>query len=204
MATRAEIEEAIAVARDAGTTQLALLKCCSAYPALPEEMNLRCIPDWTGAFGCPVGLSDHTLPIAVPVTAVALGACIVERHFTLSRSDPGPDSAFSSEPAEFKAMIEAIRTAEKSMGELRDGPTEQEAKSRVFRRSLFVVDDIMPGERLTNENVRSIRPGYGLHPRYLPDVLGRVAARHLVRGTPLTVEDLQPALAPLESSPREL
>ena len=191
MATRAEIEEAIVAARDAGVTQLALLKCCSAYPALPEEMNLRCIPEWAREFGCPVGLSDHTLPIAVPVTAVALGACIVERHFTLSRSTPGPDSAFSSEPAEFKAMVQAIRVAEKAAGEVRDGPTAHEGKSRVFRRSIFVVKDIKAGELLSAENVRSIRPGYGLHPRHLPEVLGRVAARDLASGTPLSLADVR-------------
>jgi N-acetylneuraminate synthase len=193
MATLAEIQEAIVAARDAGAQQIALLKCCSAYPAPPEEMNLRCIPEWGRDFECPIGLSDHTLPIAVPVTAVALGACIVERHFTLSRSTPGPDSAFSSEPGEFKAMVEAIRVAEKALGELRDGPTEQESKSRVFRRSLFVVMDIKAGDMLTPQTVRSIRPGYGLHPRHLTEVLGRVAARDLASGTPLTFEDLRPA-----------
>ncbi len=185
MATLAEIDEAVRTVREAGCEQLALLKCTSAYPAPPEEMNLRTIPHLAQAFGVPVGLSDHTLGIAVPVAAVALGACIVEKHFTLSRDVPGPDSAFSLEPHEFKAMVEAIRVAEKALGEVRYEVTEREAASRVFRRSLFVVRDVKAGEVFTEENVRSIRPGYGLHTRYLDEVLGRRAARDIERGTPL-------------------
>ena len=185
MATLGEIEEAVQAAQRAGATQIALLKCTSAYPAPPEEMNLRTIPHLAEAFGVPVGLSDHTLGIAVPVAAVALGACIVEKHFTLSRDVPGPDSAFSLEPHEFKAMVEAIRTAEKALGEVRYEVGEQEAKSRVFRRSLFVVKDVKAGEVFTEENVRSIRPGYGLPPKFLKEVLGRRAARDIKRGTPL-------------------
>lgn len=186
MATLAEIDEAVQAARKAGASQIALLKCTSAYPAPPEEMNLNTIPHLAKAFGVPVGLSDHTLGIAVPVAAVALGACIVEKHFTLSRSIPSPDSAFSLEPQEFKAMVEAIRTAEKALGEVRYEISGQEARSRVFRRSLFVVKDMKEGEIFTEENVRSIRPGYGLHPRHLKDVLGRRAARDTKRGTPLS------------------
>jgi len=186
MATLAEIDEAVQAARRSGASQIVLLKCTSAYPALPEEMNLRTIPHLSEAFGVPVGLSDHTLGIAVPVAAVALGACIVEKHFTLSRSIPSLDSAFSLEPQEFKAMVEAIRTTEKALGEVRYEVSEQEAKSRVFRRSLFVVKDMKAGEVFTEENVRSIRPGYGLHTRHLKDVLGRRAARDIQRGTPLS------------------
>ncbi|RLB37249.1 MAG: pseudaminic acid synthase [Deltaproteobacteria bacterium] len=185
MATLSEIEDAIRAARNAGATQIALLKCTSAYPAPPEEMNLRTIPHLAEAFGVPVGLSDHTLGIAVPVAAVALGACIVEKHFTLSRDIPGPDSAFSLEPHEFKAMVEAIRTAEKALGEVRYELGKQEAKSRVFRRSLFVVKDMKAGEVFTEENVRSIRPGYGLPPKFLKEVLGRRAACDIKKGTPL-------------------
>jgi pseudaminic acid synthase len=185
MATLAEIDEAVRTAREAGATQIALLKCTSAYPAPPEEMNLRSVPHLAQAFGVPVGLSDHTLGIAVPVAAVALGACIVEKHFTLSRAEPGPDSAFSLEPHEFKAMVEAIRTAELALGEVRYEVTERESASRVFRRSLFVVKDMKAGEVFTAENVRSIRPGYGLHTRYLDEVLGRRAAEDIRRGTPL-------------------
>jgi N-acetylneuraminate synthase len=186
MATLGEIEEAVQAARRAGATQIALLKCTSAYPAPPEEMNLRTIPHLAEAFGVPVGLSDHTLGIAVPVAAVALGACIVEKHFTLSRDIPGPDSAFSLEPQEFKAMVEAIRTVEKALGTVYYGVSEQEARSRAFRRSLFVVRDMKAGEVFTEENVRSIRPGYGLPPKYLQDVLGHLASRDIERGTPLS------------------
>lgn len=185
MATLGEIEEAVEAARDAGATQIALLKCTSAYPAPPEEMHLRTIPHLAEAFAVPVGLSDHTLGTAVPVAAVSLGACIVEKHLTLSRSIPGPDSAFSLEPAEFATMVEAIRTAELALGQVQYGVSAQEASSRVFRRSLFAVRDIKAGEVLTAENVRSIRPGYGLPPKYLPDVLGRRATRDIERGTPL-------------------
>ena len=185
MATLGEIEEAVRAARGAGAKEIALLKCTSAYPAPPEEMNLRTIPHLAEAFGVPVGLSDHTLGIAVPVAAVALGACIVEKHFTLSRDIPGPDSAFSLEPQEFKAMVEAVRTAEKALGEVRYQVTEHEAASLVFRRSLFVVEDVRAGELFNEENVRSIRPGYGLPPKFLKLVLGRRAAMDIERGTPL-------------------
>lgn len=169
----------------AGATQIALLKCTSAYPAPPEEMNLRTIPHLEDAFHVPVGLSDHALGIAVPVAAVALGACIVEKHLTLSRDIPGPDSAFSLEPHEFKAMVEAIRMTERALGKVHYGVTEREAASRVFRRSLFVVNDMEAGELFTEENVRSIRPGHGLPPKYLKDVLGRRATEGIQRGTPL-------------------
>lgn len=185
MATLAEIDEAVRTARDAGAAQIALLKCTSAYPAAPEGMHLRTIPHLVEAFQVPVGLSDHTLGIAVPVAAVALGACIVEKHFTLSRGTPGPDSAFSLEPHEFRAMVEAIRVTEEALGEVRYEVTSQEAASRVFRRSLFVVQDIGAGEVFTTDNVRSIRPGYGLHTRHLDQVLGRHAGQDIQRGTPL-------------------
>ena len=186
MAALAEIDEAVRTIREAGGGQLALLKCTSAYPALPEEMNLRTIPHLAEAFGVPVGLSDHTLGIAVPVAAVALGACIVEKHFALSRALPGPDSAFSLEPHEFEAMVEAVRTTEKARGTVRYGVSGGEAESRVFRRSLFVVRDVKSGEIFTTDNVRPIRPGYGLHSRYLDEVLGRRASRDIKRGTPLS------------------
>jgi len=186
MATLGEIEEAVQAARRAGATQIALLKCTSAYPAPPEEMNLRTIPHLAEAFGVPVGLSDHTLGIAVPVAAVALGACIVEKHFTLSRDIPGPDSAFSLEPHEFKAMVEAIRTVEKALGKVHYGVSEREMQSRIFRRSLFVVKDMKAGEMFTEENVRSIRPGYGLPPKFLKYIIGRRATQNIKMGTPLT------------------
>jgi N-acetylneuraminate synthase len=185
MASLAEVDEAVQTIRKAGNNALALLKCTSAYPSPPEEMNLRTIPHLADAFQVPVGLSDHTLGIAVPVAAVTLGACIVEKHFTLSREVPGPDSAFSLEPHEFKAMVEAIRTTEKALGHVSYTVTEREAASRVFRRSLFVVQDIKAGEEFTEDNVRSIRPGNGLAPRYLSLVLGRRAAQDIERGTPM-------------------
>jgi pseudaminic acid synthase len=186
MATLAEIDEAVHAAREAGATQIALLKCTSAYPAPPEEMNLRTIPHLSAAFQVPAGLSDHSLGIAVPIAAVALGACLVEKHFTLSRSVPGPDSSFSLEPAEFKAMVNAIRITERAMGKVNYEVTRQEAASRVFRRSLFVVKDMKAGEKFTAENVRSIRPGYGLSPRYLTSIIGRKSMKNLKRGTPLS------------------
>ncbi len=190
MASFEEIQEAVAAARNSGCEEIALLKCTSGYPALPEEMNLRTIPHLSETFGVPVGLSDHTLGIAVPVTAVALGACIIEKHFTLSRAVPGTDSAFSLEPQEFKIMVEAIRTAEKALGEVHYGLTAEEEKSKVFRRSLFVVKDMRAGEVFTEENVRSIRPGYGLPPKYLESVLGKKATKDLRRGTPLAWESV--------------
>lgn len=186
MANLGEIEEAVQAARRAGATQIGLLKCTSAYPALPEDMNLRTIPHMMTAFNVPVGLSDHTLGIAVPIAAVALGACIIEKHFTLSRSIPGPDSAFSLEPDEFKTMVEAVRIAERAMGKVCYEVTEREAASRVFRRSLFVVKDMKMGEVFTEDNVRSIRPNHGLHTRYIEEVMGRTASRDIQRGTPLT------------------
>jgi N-acetylneuraminate synthase len=185
MATVEEIEEALQSAREAGATQIALLKCTSAYPAPLEEMNLRTIPEMARRFAVPVGLSDHTMGIAAPVAAVALGACIIEKHLTLSRSIPGPDSAFSLEPEEFKEMVDAVRTAERALGEVHFGLSGKEEASRAFRRSLYLVQDVSQGEAFTTENVRSIRPGNGLHPRHLVEVLGKRAARGIKRGTPL-------------------
>ena len=185
MATLAEIEEAVGVIRDTGNDQLALLKCTSAYPARPEHMNLRTIKHLSRTFKAPAGLSDHTLGIAVPVAAVALGACIVEKHFTLDRSTSGPDSQFSLEPDEFKAMVAAVRTAEQAIGSVYYGVSEQENRSRIFRRSLFVVKDTKAGELFTADNVQSIRPGHGLHTRHLEDIRGRCAAVDIERGTPL-------------------
>jgi len=188
MATLAEIDEAVRTIRESGGDQLALLKCTSAYPSPPEEMNLRTIPHLSSAFGVPVGLSDHTLENSVPVAAVTLGACIIEKHFTLSRDIPGPDSAFSLEPAEFKAMVDAVRTVEKALGSVHYGVSDKEKASRVFRRSLFIVQEMKAGELFTTENIRSIRPSDGLHTRHLEDILGRRANRDIKRGTPLSWE----------------
>jgi len=185
MASLAEIEEAVNAIRNEGNEQIALLKCTSAYPALPEDMNLKTIPDMANVFCVPVGLSDHTLGITVPIAAVALGACIVEKHFTLSRSTPGPDSNFSLEPHEFKTMVDSIRETEKALGTVNYSVTEHEKASRVFRRSLFAVEDIAEGEMLTEKNIRSIRPGYGLPPKYFHEILGKKAKVNICRGIPL-------------------
>jgi pseudaminic acid synthase len=185
MGTLSEIDEAMGALREAGAEQIALLKCTSGYPALPEEMDLRTIPHLAEAFCVPVGLSDHTLDIAVPVASVALGACIIEKHFTLSREVPGPDSAFSLEPQEFKALVDAVRTTEKALGRVNYSIGKREAKSRQFRRSLFVVENIAAGEVLSMKNVRSIRPGHGMPPKYYEQVIGRKASQDIARGTPL-------------------
>jgi pseudaminic acid synthase len=193
MASAEEIEEALGTARAAGAIQIALLKCTSAYPAPPEEMNLRTIPEMMRRFNVPAGLSDHTLGIAVPVAAVALGACIIEKHLTLSRSTPGPDSAFSLEPHEFKAMVEAVRVTEKALGKACFGEASSEEATKVFRRSLFAVENIAKNDVFTAVNVRSIRPGHGLHPRHLTEVLGKRAARDIKKGTPLSWDFVVPS-----------
>jgi len=185
MASETEIAEAVRAAREKASAPIALLKCTSEYPALPEDANLRTIPELARRFDCPAGLSDHTQGIAVPVAAVTLGASIVEKHLCLRRADGGPDSAFSLEPGEFKAMVDAVRTVEKALGSVQFGPGAREAASARFRRSLFVVTNVKRGEVFTKENVRSIRPADGLHPRHLDDVLGRHAACDIDCGTPL-------------------
>jgi N-acetylneuraminate synthase len=188
MATQDEISEAVDTAQNAGATQIALLKCTSAYPAPPEEANLLTIPEMARRFGCPVGLSDHTMGIALPVAAVALGASIIEKHLCLSRADGGPDSAFSLEPDEFKAMVDAVRTAEKALGKVQYGCSPREINSKRFRRSLFVVEDVRTGELFTKQNIRSIRPADGLPPHRLKEILGKRAAVDVQQGTPLSWE----------------
>jgi pseudaminic acid synthase len=185
MATLAEIDEAVRAYREAGGTNLSLLACTSSYPAPPEEMHLRRIPHLAETFDVVPGLSDHTLETEVPVAAVSLGARIVEKHLTLSRDDEGPDSDFSLEPDEFAEMVQAVRKTEKALGEVRYETTEKESESESFRRSLFVVEDIGEGELLNRDNVRSIRPGNGLHTRHLGDVIGKEASQQIERGTPL-------------------
>lgn len=186
MASREEIGEAVHAARDGGARNVALLKCTSAYPAREEEMNLRTIPDLSRSFDAVAGLSDHTLGIAAPVAAVALGACIIEKHLTLSRSTLGPDSAFSLEPLEFRQMVDGVRSAWSALGTVQYEPSASEAASRIFRRSLYAVRDIRSGEPFTEGNVRSIRPGYGLAPKHFHALLGSHAARDIERGTPLS------------------
>jgi pseudaminic acid synthase len=190
MASLAEIGDAVRTVRATGNDEIVLLKCTSAYPASPRDMNLRVIPDLSQRFDVPVGLSDHTLATTVPVAAVALGACMIEKHLTLSRDVTGPDSGFSLEPNEFKAMVEAVRTTEKALGEIRYGPTDAEADTFVFRRSLFVVNDVKAGQPFTADNVRSIRPGHGLAPKHMEEVLGGRAMRDITKGTPLAWSDL--------------
>lgn len=186
MASLDEIDEAITTLKNNGTNELTLLKCTSAYPASPEEMNLSAIPDLKKRFNLPTGLSDHTLGIQIPVAAVALGATMIEKHFALSRSQPGPDSSFSLEPAEFKEMVKAIKITEKAIGKPYYGTSEKEKDSKVFRRSLFVVQNIKKEESFTQENVRSIRPGYGISPQHWDRVMRSKANCDIARGTPLT------------------
>lgn len=183
-----EIQEAVAACREEGNDHIALLKCTSAYPAQIEDANLLTIPDLASRYGVVAGLSDHTMGTQVPVAAVVLGARIVEKHLTLSRSMGGPDAAFSLEPEEFGVMVDAIREAEKALGEVSYELSPQAERNRDFTRSLFVVHDIAAGEELTTDNIRSIRPGFGLPPKHLPEILGRRAACPIERGTPLSWE----------------
>jgi N-acetylneuraminate synthase len=185
MATLAEIDDAVRTLREEGCEQLVLLKCTSAYPAPPEEANLRTIPHLSEAFGVPTGLSDHTMGTAVPVAAVALGACVIEKHMTMSREVEGPDSGFSLEPHEFEQMVDAVRTAEEALGKVHYDLTEKQRASQAFRRSLFVVRDVDQGELLTHKNVRIIRPGHGLAPKHYDSILGRTFSRPIERGTPV-------------------
>jgi pseudaminic acid synthase len=180
-----DIEETVATVRRAGNCAIVLLHCVSAYPAQPCDSNLRTI-DHLARHGTLVGLSDHTLGTAVAVSAVALGACVIEKHFTLLRADGGPDAAFSLEPSEFAALVRDCKTAWEALGEVREGYQSAAEPNLVFRRSLYAVCDIAPGSELTMENVRSIRPGHGLAPKYLPEILGRHARRAIARGTPLS------------------
>jgi len=185
MASDAEIGEALAAAQGAGAAQVVLLHCVSAYPAPAEESNLHAIARLRERFGCPVGLSDHTLGVVVAGAAVALGACLVEKHVTLRRADGGVDSEFSLEPEELAELVRTARTAFAALGDGGERRPPSEAATRAFRRSLYIVRDVAAGEVLTQEHVRAIRPGFGLPPGQLEKVLGRVASRDLARGTPL-------------------
>ena len=185
MASLGEIERAVRTVRGEGNRDLCLLKCSSAYPAIPDDMNLITIPHLAATFSVPAGLSDHTLGSVAAVAAVAVGACVVEKHFCLSRSIPNPDAAFSMELAEFRRMRDDIRAVERAMGTIQYGVSATEEGSAVFRRSLFVVRDMQAGEIFSAENLRSIRPGHGLEPRHYDAVIGRTAAVQIKRGTPL-------------------
>ncbi len=186
MASIAEIDEAVRTLRAAGCSELALLKCTSSYPADPEDANLKTIPYLSQLFKVPAGLSDHTRGSALPIAGVALGACIIEKHFCLSRKETGPDISFSMEPHEFKQMVKDIHTAHKALGRVCFELSDKEKESIIFRRSLFAVKDIRAKEAFSPDNIRSIRPGYGLHPRYLDQILGKRAQRAIPRGTPLS------------------
>ena len=188
MATFAELDETVEAARGAGCKDLILLKCTSTYPSTPDDSNISTIPEMRNKFGCEVGISDHTMGIGVSVAAVALGATVIEKHFTLRRADGGVDSAFSMEPAELEQLVIETGRAWQSIGSIKDGPTEKEKGSLVFRRSLYVVADIKAGEVLTAQNVRAIRPGHGLAPKYYAKVLGKKARKDIARGTPLSHE----------------
>ena len=185
MASEAEIAEALAAAKKAGCKELALLKCVSGYPAKVEEMNLRTIADMASRFDVVAGLSDHTLDCQLPAYAVSAGASIIEKHLTLSRAKGGLDASFSLEPAEFKSMTDNIRSAEKSLGKVSYAITKCESSSRIFRRSLYAVADIAPGEPFTPSNIRSIRPSGGLHTRNYEKLLGLKAKTAIEAGTPL-------------------
>lgn len=191
MATFEEIKEAVDEFRNAGGTSLALLKCTSSYPSPPDEMNLRTIPHLAATFDVVAGLSDHSMDPVIPAAAVALGARIIEKHLTMSRAVPGPDSAFSLEPAEFTEMVRAVRACEAALGKVNYAPTQREAATRIFRRSLFAVQNIAAGTVFTLENIRSIRPGHGLHTRYYEVLLGSRAAVDIERGTPLHWEHVE-------------
>jgi N-acetylneuraminate synthase len=190
MASPEEIGEAVSTARGAGARELILLHCVSTYPAKYENANLRTIADLTERFDVIPGLSDHTPGTACATAAVALGACVIEKHFTLRRADGGPDAAFSLEPDEFRRLVDDCRNAWLSIGARSYSRSAEEIGNRTFRRSLYVVADIAAGETLTDRNVRSIRPGFGLPPKHLPEVLGRRAARALKRGEPLGWTDM--------------
>ena len=185
MATLAEIDDAVAAARGAGCTQLALLKCTSTYPASPENSNVRTIEHMRDLYGCEIGLSDHTMGIGAAVAAVAFGATLVEKHFTLARADGGVDSAFSLEPAELSSLVVETERAWQALGQVSYGCSASEKASTIFRRSIYVVRDLKAGEVLSDQNLRCIRPGGGLPPKYLDKVIGRRVARDVRRGTAL-------------------
>ena len=186
MATQEELDESVDAARKAGCKELILFKCTSTYPATPENSNLLTIPYLKDRYGCEVGLSDHTLGIGVAVASVALGATVIEKHFTLKRSDGGVDSAFSMEPAEMKELVEETERAWQSLGKAYIGPTEAEKSSITFRRSLYIVKDLKAGDVLTQDNVRAIRPGLGLPPKYLNQLLGKKIKKDVQKGTALS------------------
>ncbi|KAA6448042.1 pseudaminic acid synthase [Bacillus atrophaeus] len=185
MATVAEIDETIRAAKEAGCKELILLKCTSTYPASPENTNISTIPHMKELFNCQVGLSDHTMGTGVAVASVALGATVIEKHFTLSRADGGVDSAFSLEPPELKELVIETERAWQALGQITYGPTDKEKASLKFRRSIYVTNDIKAGDLFSKENIKVVRPGYGLEPKYFDLIIGRTAKKHISAGTPL-------------------
>lgn len=185
IATIQEIQNAVEICKSVGNEQVILLKCTSAYPASIEELNLKTIPNMASTFDVITGLSDHTLGITVPVGAVAIGARVIEKHFILDRSMGGPDAAFSLNIDEFAEMVKSIRDIEKALGKVSYTLSDKSLKNREFSRSLFIVKDITAGEKFTEDNVKSIRPGFGLSPKYINEILGRTTNQDLVKGTPL-------------------
>lgn len=188
MGTLGDIEDAIMVMREAGCPQIVLLKCSSAYPAIPTDMNLRTMANMAETFGVPTGLSDHSLGSVGAIVAVAMGARVIEKHFCISREIENPDSSFSMEEEEFAQMVRDIRMAERAVGCVQYGPSKSEEDSLAFRRSIFVTRDVEAGEKLTEENIRIIRPGYGLSPKFYEDILGQRALCRMERGTPLRLD----------------
>jgi N-acetylneuraminate synthase len=191
MANADEIAEAVAAARDGGCRELVLLHCVSGYPASPADYNLKTIPDMINRFGCVTGLSDHTPDNTTAITSVSLGAAVIEKHFTLNRSGGGPDDSFSLEPPELAALCCGVRTAWEALGVVDYGVKASEQGNVQFRRSLYFVKDLRAGEVITAEAVRSVRPGYGLAPKYLDDVIGRRVAQDIIRFSPVSLELLE-------------
>ncbi|TIH18028.1 pseudaminic acid synthase [Marinifilum sp. JC120] len=191
MGTLSEIDEAVRTFREAGGKDLILLKCTSSYPAPYETMNLRTMQNMQETFNVPCGLSDHSMGIEVPVAAVALGACVIEKHFIKSRAEGGPDSSFSLEAHELTAMVESVRNTEKALGKVQYQVTEKEKAGQVFRKSIFISKDIAAGQVLTSENTRCVRPGHGLHTRHYDDVLGKKVNKDTAAGTPVSWDILQ-------------
>jgi len=191
MASIDEIHEAVVTARNAGCKDLTLLKCTSTYPANPKNSNILTIPHMQELFGCEVGLSDHTMGIGVSIAAIAHGATIIEKHFTLSRADGGVDSAFSIEPKELNMLVEETKRAWECLGKPSYGPTKDEEKSLQFRRSIYISENMKKGEILSKDNIRIVRPGFGLHPRYYDSLLGKKVKNNLLKGTPISMDFIE-------------
>lgn len=190
MATLAELDEMVCAVRDEGCEDLVLLKCTSTYPAEPDNTNILTIPHMKELFNCHAGLSDHTMGIGVSVASIALGATVIEKHFTISRADGGTDSAFSLEPDEMQSLVLETERAWRALGHVKYGPTEKEKKSMKFRRSIYITKDLKAGDVLTKENIRVIRPGYGLAPKYYEQLLGKKVGKDIKAGTPFDLSIL--------------